>query len=402
MRQTATYEETFRELLEVKSRSGDELVCLCPFHNDSTPSFWANTVKGLWVCYSCGVGGGMKKLLRHFGRDTVAAPQVGGTRQHLLDTLAAIEADYLEVEAEIAARRCSCHKVYQRFIDSSVRTIDEKNRGVYFNTTSVSPVVSSSDLSSGSSPGRCPVCSLPLVLPESFLKRFTTSSSSKTFISYLGKRDISYVSGSSSTSSVSLNSLGSSSSTPVDGKPSACARGESVSSAERFELGWNALTSAVTLPYRHHYGPLLGVVERRLTGRPKYMYPRKFPRTETLYGSWLIPGAATTEVVLCEGPFDAIKVWQAGIPAVSMWGSQLHEKQVQLLYSLGMRSVVLFTDRDAAGRSAALSAAGKLASFGFLVRQVRYPATYPGEYSDPGSLPEVLIRARVRRAKWVW
>lgn len=144
------------------------------------------------------------------------------------------------------------------------------------------------------------------------------------------------------------------------------------------------------------------------------MYPKKFPRTETMYGSWLLMKKLSELprlrrdvlpekwVVLCEGPFDVMKVWQAGLPAVGMWGSQLHEKQAQMLSKLGVRGVVLFTDRDRAGRLAALSAAKKLQARSFSVKNVRYPASYPESHSDPGSLSSVMIRTRVAGASSIY
>lgn len=41
----------------VHQRMGDELRCLCPFHNDHNPSFDINSGTGFWICRS-GCGGG--------------------------------------------------------------------------------------------------------------------------------------------------------------------------------------------------------------------------------------------------------------------------------------------------------------------------------------------------------
>jgi len=45
--------------MEVHKSFGDELRCLCPFHNDHNPSFDINASSGVWICRSgpnCGGG----------------------------------------------------------------------------------------------------------------------------------------------------------------------------------------------------------------------------------------------------------------------------------------------------------------------------------------------------------
>jgi hypothetical protein len=289
--------------------------------------------------------------------------------------------------AEKEAKTCPCHAKYRQAVELHV---DQKSGIDSINGLGYNLVLKSlTNVTTGTSSGRCIRCNKPLIIPEKNLIRYTSSGS---LSSYLSSRGIS--------------------STPVDGKPSR-ARGSFSSTSALFELGWDPISRAVVMPYRTEYGHLLGVVHRRLHGRPKYNYPRKFPRTETLFGSWLLTKNLVDLprlrrdvlpekwVVLCEGPFDVMKCWQAGLPAVGMWGSMLHDKQAQILSKLGVKGVVVFTDRDSAGRAAAVSAAGKLLRANFAVRVVTYPRSYPESHSDPGSLSEALIRSRVRRAKRV-
>lgn len=51
--------------LDVKTRSGMEWQCLCPYHEDSSPSFSINVRKGLFICYACGAKGNMNDLAKH-------------------------------------------------------------------------------------------------------------------------------------------------------------------------------------------------------------------------------------------------------------------------------------------------------------------------------------------------
>lgn len=43
--------------LDVRSRSGLEWMALCPFHDDTSPSFAINVSLGVFVCYACGEKG---------------------------------------------------------------------------------------------------------------------------------------------------------------------------------------------------------------------------------------------------------------------------------------------------------------------------------------------------------
>lgn len=40
------------------ARRGADLVGLCPFHDDATPSLVVTPGKNLWHCFGCGAGGG--------------------------------------------------------------------------------------------------------------------------------------------------------------------------------------------------------------------------------------------------------------------------------------------------------------------------------------------------------
>ena len=43
---------------------GVELVGLCPFHDEKTPSFYVNEDKGVFHCFSCGEGGDVIKFIQ--------------------------------------------------------------------------------------------------------------------------------------------------------------------------------------------------------------------------------------------------------------------------------------------------------------------------------------------------
>ena len=69
------------ERLKLK-REGREYVCLCPFHQERTPSFKINDAKGLFYCFGCGVGGDIFDFVQHYDKCdfTTACEYLGGQK----------------------------------------------------------------------------------------------------------------------------------------------------------------------------------------------------------------------------------------------------------------------------------------------------------------------------------
>ena len=65
-------------------------------------------------------------------------------------------------------------------------------------------------------------------------------------------------------------------------------------------------------------------------------------------------GADTTEVYVCEGLFDCLRLWCRGRVAVAGFGCLFSEYQLQLLKELPTRKLILALDNDKAGRDGAL------------------------------------------------
>lgn len=63
------YSQWVDKNLVVKSRMGNEWLVLCPFHvNANTPSCCVNVAKGMFVCYSCGEKGNIKRMSEKLNR----------------------------------------------------------------------------------------------------------------------------------------------------------------------------------------------------------------------------------------------------------------------------------------------------------------------------------------------
>ena len=52
---TAKAEEVVGDFVALRKR-GVNMIGLCPFHNEKTPSFTVSPSKNLWKCFGCGKG----------------------------------------------------------------------------------------------------------------------------------------------------------------------------------------------------------------------------------------------------------------------------------------------------------------------------------------------------------
>lgn len=56
-----------KHLRKVRQSGSNNIVALCPFHDDHTPSFSMSVVNGLFICFSCGETGNFRKFLTQIG-----------------------------------------------------------------------------------------------------------------------------------------------------------------------------------------------------------------------------------------------------------------------------------------------------------------------------------------------
>jgi len=60
--ETAQIEDVINDFITLKKR-GVNLIALCPFHNEKTPSFTVSPSKGIYKCFGCGAAGNAVKFL---------------------------------------------------------------------------------------------------------------------------------------------------------------------------------------------------------------------------------------------------------------------------------------------------------------------------------------------------
>ena len=130
-------------------------------------------------------------------------------------------------------------------------------------------------------------------------------------------------------------------------------RGFTEETVKKFDLGYDLIRDAMTIPIRDMNNELLGLCRRYLDPdmRNRYRYPKGFHKREHLFASWLVADMDDVpSVALTEGAIDTMTVWQAGTPAMAIYGSSMSADQVKQLRMLGVRKVTLFFDNDKAGR----------------------------------------------------
>lgn len=127
---------------------------------------------------------------------------------------------------------------------------------------------------------------------------------------------------------------------------------------DMFDLGYDAINNAATIPERTPDGDLIGVTRRFLdtTGNDRYRYPKGFKKSHNMFASWI--DADFTEVAILEGAIDTMKVWQVGMPALAIYGAQVSTFHIQLMKELGVKKIVWIGDGDEAGKRGLMRSRG--------------------------------------------
>jgi DNA primase len=135
-------------------------------------------------------------------------------------------------------------------------------------------------------------------------------------------------------------------------------RGISPATAQCFGVGMYAgagfLAGRCVIPIRDEQGRLVAYAGRAVNREePKYRFPAGFRKSQVLFNLDHAIHTGGHQVIVVEGFFDALKVHQAGHPAVvALMGSSFSRRQSDLLLS-HFASITLMLDGDEAGRHAA-------------------------------------------------
>lgn len=140
--------------------------------------------------------------------------------------------------------------------------------------------------------------------------------------------------------------------------PYLASRGITEATASEFGVGFyggpGLMSQRLVIPIDDEAGRLVGYCGRALdSSEPRYRFPARFAKSQLLFNLHRATATGQSTVIVVEGFFDCLKVYQAGCRSVvALMGSALYEHQRQLLLQ-HFRQIVLMLDGDAPGRRAA-------------------------------------------------
>jgi len=145
--------------------------------------------------------------------------------------------------------------------------------------------------------------------------------------------------------------------------------------------GRGSMSGRVVIPIHNDKGELIAYAGRGVDGsEPKYKFPVGFKKSATLFNLHRVREALALAkdsgwerdmVIVVEGFFGCMQVWQSGLPAVvALMGSSMSDEQEEILRTF--KQVILFLDGDEAGREATSVIASRLMKETF-VRVINLP-----------------------------
>src|SRR3984957_1064744 len=316
-------------------RAGRNFVGLCPFHNEKTPSFSVNPERGFFHCFGCGAGGTVFNFLMKV--EGLSFPEAIRS----LATRYGVSLPEQKNEGPAAAERDAMAQANQVAADFFAHVLWNTNDGElareYLRSRGITTETAKTFLL-GFSPAR------PASLAKALEKRGLTEAGVKAGVV---KRD-----------AMGLH---------------------------------DAFRARVMFPIREAQGRVIAFGGRVLDARmPKYLNSPESPaysKTRTLYGLHEARAAIASQdrVIIVEGYFDVIALWQAGFrESVASCGTSLTVEQLRLL-SRYTKNVFACFDGDEAGRKASLRALEIFLQAGLLGRGIFIPSGFD---------PDTLVRER--------
>lgn len=344
--ETAHVEEVVGEFITLKKR-GANLLGLCPFHGEKTPSFTVSSVKGIYKCFGCGKAGNSVNFVMDHLKLTYPEALKWLAKKYNIEV---IEREITPAERELQTERESMLIVMQyaqRYFSETMLQIDEgKSIGLgYFKERDLKDdIISKFQLG------------YSLEEKNSFTNTaikngYTPKYLAKTGMSILSNR---YVEG----NKIKGNDL------------------------------FDRYAGRVMFPIHDDGGRVVAFGGRTLTKDKKIAKYINSPETEIynkskiLYGLWL--GKKTIQekdtCFLVEGYMDVIAMHQAGIEnVVASSGTSLTVDQIKSIHRFTKNIVVLY-DGDEAGQKASSRAIPLLLEEGMNVKLLQFP-----DNDDPDS-----------------
>ena len=329
--QTARIEEVVGEFVTLKKR-GANLIGVCPFHNEKTPSFNVNPARNIFKCFGCGKAGDSAKFLmehEHF------------TYPEALRYLAKkynIKIEEKEQTAEELMLQSVREKMFninefadKYFVDTLWNTEEGKTIGLeYFRERGyLNPIIEKFHL--GYSPAKW----------DAFTEHAKQNGYSEELLEQIGFS--------------------------IKGQKGL----------------YDRYHGRVMFPIHNLTGRVIGFGGRILVNDPEKKSPKYqnspeseiYDKKQTLYGIYFAKNAIAKndECILVEGYFDVLRMHQIGIEnVVASSGTSLTMEQIRLVKRY-TKNITMLYDGDAAGIHAALRGTDMILSEGMNVRVVVLP-----------------------------
>ena len=139
-------------------------------------------------------------------------------------------------------------------------------------------------------------------------------------------------------------------------------RGITPEVAETFGIGHcrtGIMKNRIAIPIHNANAELVAFTGRwagegeRPDNEPRYKLPKGFEKSLELFNLHRAAAFEKRYVVVVEGIWSAIRLHEAGVPAVALLGTSISEPQAGLLAQAGFTHAMLILDGDEAGRKAA-------------------------------------------------
>lgn len=157
-------------------------------------------------------------------------------------------------------------------------------------------------------------------------------------------------------------------------------RGFSEHSIQKYELGYDEESRALTFPVRTSKG-LIRFIKKRFVDRKGFLNESGIDKKDIVYGLYYLLQAPKPilEIYLNESETDTVSCYEAKLPAGAILGRLLFKEQVRELVKAGIKTVNLFFDNDKAGVQATLNAYQMLSNMSAIrINVVIYPEGHWG------------------------
>ena len=304
---------------------GSSYFGLCPFHNESTPSFSVSADKQFYYCFGCGESGNVYSfIMRMENCDFPEAVKRLADRAHIVLPEPEYSAQAKQVE-KLKQQIYEIHKLAGRYYYAVLHSENGAKAAEYLNGRGVKPEIQ-----------------------KKFGIGYAPAGRGHLY-EYLKKKGF-----------------------DADAMIKSGLVMESKDGRKLYDRFFNRLM----FPIFDMQGRVVAFGGRVIgQGEPKYLNSPEtavFNKSKTLYGMNFAKMARKREIILVEGYMDMISIYQAGFPnVVAGLGTAFNNDHARTLHKIADRVILLY-DSDEAGQRAALRAIPVLVNNGFdvMVAQV--------------------------------